>query len=365
MSAFRSLVRKETRHILRDRQTLVVLLLLPLVMVLLFGFAIRTDVRHIRLAVVDPAPDAATRALTAELMGTPAFGTVRGVPAVGALDGLFRRGEVDAALVFPAGFASDWARSGAQVQVVTDALNATYGQTVEAYVTSILRRWEREHGGGGRVVVLPAVQMRYNPTLASEHLFVPGLLAFVLNIVSSLMTAITLAREKETGTMEVLLVSPLRPVSIVIAKVTPYVALAFTNAVTTLVLARAVFGVPLRGSLVLLLFECLLYALVALGLGVLISSKAPDQRAATMAVLLGTMIPTMALSGFLFPISSLPAPLRVLTNVVPATWFITIARGIMLKGAGLALLWRETLILAGMAVLFLALSARNVKDRLE
>jgi ABC-2 type transport system permease protein len=165
--------------------------------------------------------------------------------------------------------------------------------------------------------------------------------------------------------MEVLLVSPLRPLQIVVAKVVPYLGLAFLNAITTLVVARVVFHVPLAGSLVLLLAECLLYVLVSLALGVLVSTRAPDQRSAMMIVLLGLMMPTMSLSGFVFPVSSMPGWLQPVTNVVPATWFIVIARGIMLKGVGLAVLWQETLILALMAAVLLGLSARGVKDRLE
>ena len=365
-TAFASLVRKEGYHILRDRKTLAVLLLLPVVQVLLFGFAIRTDVEDVRLAVVDEARAVRARALVEAMAATPSFRLVAALPGTDGIDALFRRDAADAALVIAPDFAARLARGDAEVLVVTDATSPTVSRTVEAYVTGALGLWAREQGvRGAGVTVRPVVRMRFNPTLASENLFVPGLLAFVLTIVSALMTAITIAREKETGTMEVLLVSPLRPVQIVVAKVVPYLGLAFFNAVTTLVVARAVFGVPLRGSVVLLLAECLLYVLVALALGVLVSSRAPDQRAAMMAVLLGLLLPTMALSGFVFPVASLPGWLRPLTAVVPATWFIRIARGIMLKGVGLGLLWKETLVLAAMAAVLLALSARNVKDRLE
>jgi ABC-2 type transport system permease protein len=359
-------VRKETYHILRDRRTLTVLLLLPVVQVLLFGFAIRTDIEHVRLALVDEAGDARSRAIVQEIAAAGPFEPVATLPSTAGLDALFRRSTIDAALVLPPDFAARFARGDAEVLVVTDATNPTFGRTVEAYLTNAIRLWAREHGAVGEgATVLPVVRMRFNPTLESENLFVPGLLTFVLTIVSALMTAITIAREKETGTMEVLLVSPLRPVQIVVAKVVPYLALAFLNAVTTLVVARVVFGVPVRGSAGLLLAECFLYVLVALALGVLVSSRAPDQRAAMLAVLIGLMLPSLALSGFIFPISSLPGWLQPVTNVVPATWFIRIARGIMLKGVGLEGLWEETLVLASMALFFLAVSARNVKDRLE
>ena len=207
--------------------------------------------------------------------------------------------------------------------------------------------------------------MRFNPTLASQNLFVPGLLAFVLTLVSALMTAISIAKEKETGTMEVLLVSPLRPLQIVVGKVAPYLVLAFVNALTALGIAYVVFGVPIRGSLGLLLAASLVYVLLSLALGVLISSRAPDQRTAMMGALLGLLLPTLALSGFIFPIASMPGWLQPVTRVVPATWYIVVARGVMLKGAGVAVLWKPLLILCAMAVVLLAAGARSFKNRIE
>ena len=206
--------------------------------------------------------------------------------------------------------------------------------------------------------------MRYNPTLESAHLFVPGLLAFVLTIVSALMTAISIAREKETGTMEMLLVSPIRPKAIVVGKVIPYIVLGFVSVLLVLVAARLVFAVPLRGSLVLLLLESGLYIVTALALGVVISTKAPNQRTAMIAALAGLMMPTLLLSGFIFPLDSLPKVLQWLSFVVPARWFLTIVRGIMLKGAGLDTLWQETLILVGMTLFLLARGSRGLAIRL-
>lgn len=372
--ALRSLVVKETRHILRDRRTLAVLLLMPLVQVLLFGAALRTDLGEVRLAVVDAAGDVRSRDLVARIDAGPAFRVVALDATDAALDRRLRRGEAEAALRIPPGFGADVARGRASLLVVTEGSDPNRSRTIEGALTLVVRTWERSLAadsgapGAGRppgVVLVPVVQMRFNPTMASENLFVPGLLAFVLTLVSALMTAITVARERETGTMEVLLVSPLRPVQIVAAKVAPYLVLAFLNAVTTLAVAKLAFDVLLRGSLVLLLAESALYVLVALGLGIFVSSRARDQRTAMIVVLLGLLLPTMMLSGFVFPISSLPAILRPLTNLIPTTWFIAIARGIMLKGVGIETLWKETLILAAMAVGLLAASARSLRERLD
>jgi ABC-2 type transport system permease protein len=215
------------------------------------------------------------------------------------------------------------------------------------------------------VRIVPSVRMRFNPTRESANLFVPGLMAFVLTIISSLMTAISLTREKETGTMEALLVSPLRPWEIIVGKVAPYLAIGFVSVVAVLIEARLLFRVPLRGSAALLLCEGGLYILVSLALGILISARTSSQRVAMMGALVGTMLPNMLLSGFIFPVESMPVPLQVVSYVVPGRWFVLIARGIMLKGIGIAYLWRETAILAGMAGLLLAASARSFRERLE
>jgi ABC-2 type transport system permease protein len=233
------------------------------------------------------------------------------------------------------------------------------------YATSIVQRWYNDAvPRGGGLQIEASTRMRYNPTLESSHLFVPGLVAFVLTIISALMTAISITREKETGTMEMLLVSPIRPTAIVAGKVIPYIVLGFVSVLLVLVAARSVFGVPLRGSLVLLLAESVLYIITALALGIMISTKAPNQRTAMIAALAGLMLPTLVLSGFIFPLDSLPQVLQWLSNIVPARWFLTIVRGIMLKGAGLASLWQETLILIGMTLFLLARASRGLAIRL-
>jgi ABC-2 type transport system permease protein len=190
-------------------------------------------------------------------------------------------------------------------------------------------------------------------------------MAFVLTILASLMTAISLTREKETGTIETLLVSPLRPMAIILGKVLPYLVIGVLAAVAIIVEARLIFGVPLRGSVVLLVGESVLFILVSLALGILVSTRTSSQRVAMMVAMVGTMLPNVLLSGFIFPIESMPKPLQLIAIAVPGQWFVTVARGIMLKGVGLEYLWRETLMLAGMAALLLAVSARAFHARLE
>jgi ABC-2 type transport system permease protein len=344
--------------------------------VILFGFAIRTDIRSIRVAFVDPSPTAASVSLENRFQGTPTFHAEATVASTRDLDPLFRSGVIDEAVVFPADFGRRLGRGAGRLQILTDATDPNIGSIMTAYAEAVVQGWVAERIGAGAagpaalvsVRTIPAVvsetRLRFNPTLASEDLFVPGLIALVLTIVSAVMTSITLTREKERGTMETLLVSPLRPWQILVGKVAPYLALGFVNLVTALAVARIIFGVPLRGSLPLLLAEGLLFLLVCTGLGVFISTRTDSQRAAMLASMAGLLLPTTVLSGMIFPISSMPAWLRPITYVIPARWFITIARGILLKGVGLGVLWPDTLVLALMAALLLGASTRLFKVRL-
>jgi len=367
VSALWGLLRKETLHILRDRRTLTVLLVLPVLQVVIFGYAIRTDVEDVRLAVVDPAPDFATLRLRGRLTAAHVFRVVAVLPDTAPLERLFQTGEAQAAIVFEPGFADDLGRGlPARLLVITDTTEPNTGVTIQSHVLSVVQAFQREapvRAGGVRIV--PQARLRFNPTAESKNLFVPGLMAFVLTIISCLMTAITLTREKETGTMEALLVSPLRPWQIIVGKVAPYLLVGFASVVGVIAEARLVFDVPLRGSITLLFAEGTLFILVSLALGVLISARTSSQRVAMTGALLGTMLPTMILSGFLFPVESMPRVLQYISNVVPAKWFVTIARGIMLKGVGLPYLWPETLVLLGMAVFLLAAAARSFHERLE
>jgi ABC-2 type transport system permease protein len=373
MSALLALLRKEAYHIRRDRRTLSVIIFMPVVQVILFGFAIRTDVENVRLAIVDPAPDHATLALRNRFAATDNFRLTAVVPRVEALEDLFQRGSAQQAVVFAPGFADRIARGlPAQILIITDATEPNTGSAAQGYALTVIQAYERDLNGEqgasrvshASVRIVPAVRMRFNPTRESSNLFVPGLMAFILTIISALMTAISLTREKETGTLEALLVSPLKPWQIIVGKVLPYLAVGFVSVLLVILEARLIFDVPLRGGLVLLLAEGLLFILVSLSLGILISSRTSSQRVAMMGAMIGTMLPTMLLSGFIFPIESMPLPLQIVTNVVPARWFVEIARSIMLKGVGLAYLWQETLVLAGMAVVLLIASTRSFSERL-
>ena len=367
MNALWGLLRKETYHILRDRRTLIVLIFMPVVQVILFGFSIRTDVKNVRLAIVDVAPDATTLAIRARLDATDMFRTVAVLSNAADLDPLFQTDTAQVAVEFQPGFGQRLASGDvAQILIVTDATEPNTGSARRAYVTAVIQGYASERQQRrGTVQIMPEVRARFNPTQESTNLFVPGLMATVLTIISALMTALSLTREKETGTMEALLVSPLKPWQIIIGKVAPYLVIGFISVLLVLVEARVVFHVPMRGSMTLLLIEGTLFTLVALALGILVSARTSSQRVAMMVALLGTMLPTQMLSGFIFPVESMPRVLQWISNIVPAKWFVLIARGIMLKGIGISYLWPETLILAAMTLVLLIASARSFRVRLQ
>jgi drug efflux transport system permease protein len=382
MTSLAGLLRKEFFHIRRDRRTATVLVALPVVQVLLFGSAIRTDVDDVRLAIVDPAPNNVTLALRNRFTAAGVFRIVAVVARTEDLDSLFQTGAAQQAIVFSHDFATDLGRGEpAQLLVITDATEPNTGSLLQAYAEAVVNQWAGEAGeagGAGRVAaragpfgparsvrIVPQVRLRFNPTRASSNLFVPGLMAFVLTIICALMTAISLTREKETGTMEALLVSPLRPWEMIAGKVMPYLAVGFASLLLVLVEARFVFAVPVRGSVLLLLTEGLLYVLVSLAFGILISARTSSQRLAMMGVFLTTLLPNVLLSGFIFPVESMPALLQWISFIFPGRWFVVIARGIMLKGIGLEYLWRETLYIAVLATVLLAASVRSFRERLE
>lgn len=368
MAALGGFVVKEVRHLLRDKQTLAILVLMPLAQVLLYGYAVRTDVRNIRLAVVDPTPDVRTAALVGRFEASDRYIVTLVTPTRQGLEGKISSGEIRQAIVLPDRVA-DRLQGAAplSVQVITDASDPNTGSLMEGYASAQIRRWAAESAPLGAIPpgIEVRTQLRFNPTMESAQLFVPGLIALVLTIVSAMMTAISVTREKETGTMEMLLVSPLHPWEIVAGKVVPYVVLGMFNVGMVLTAATQVFHVPIRGSLALLLAECLLYIVTALSLGIVISSRATTQRTAMLAALGGLLLPTVMLSGFIFPIASMPLPLQLISNIIPAKWFLLIVRGVMLKGAGLATLWQETLILMGLTALLLTIGIRRLSVRLS
>ncbi len=368
MHSFKGFVIKEFRHILRDRRTLLILFGLPIALLLIFGYAVRNEVNDAEVAILDHSKDEITHQLIQKLRASDELNITTYLQATEEIDPAFKSGDIREVIVFEKDFKRNLQRTGqADIQIITDASEPNIAGLIQQYTRAIIQSWRPENVAltGAAVGVQPTVRMMFNPQLKSVYYFVPGLIAVILMMVSALMTSVSIAREKETGTMEVLLVSPLKPYHIIVGKVIPYLVLSVVNVVTVLAVADFVFKVPFRGSILFFLFVSLLLIFSALALGVLISTKAEDQRTAMMASLMGTMLPTLMLSGFIFPVDSMPLPLQWFSNIVPAKWYLITARGSMLMGTGFHYLWFPIAVLGAMAVVLVFAGVRNFHDRLE
>ncbi len=369
-SRFAAFVRKEFRHILRDRRTLLILFGMPIAQVLLFGFVLTNEVKNAAVAILDPSKDAVSIALTNKLLASGYFRLEKNLHSAAELEPAFRQGKIKMALVFPPDFAARQQRGEAQLQLIGDASDPNTVTTLINYANAIIADYQQDQqhartdAPGPTPIITTQTRMAFNPEQKGAFSFVPGVMTLILMLISAMMTSVTIAREKELGTMEVLLVSPLRPIQIILGKTAPYLALSAINALVIVLLGVFVFGMPLRGSMLLLAVECILYMFVSLSLGIFISTRAKDQMGALFLSALGLMMPTMLLSGFIFPRESMPVALQIVGNVIPATWFNPIIKGIMIKGVGLQFLWKQTLVLGGMALFFLIVSLRSFKDRL-
>jgi ABC-2 type transport system permease protein len=359
---------KEFYHIFRDVRSMIILFGMPLVQVLLFGFAISNDVKNANIAILDHSRDYATRQITQKILSSGYFVLTRELSSENEIDAAFRSGKIKEVIIFGNDFALNLEKEKkGNIQLIADASDPNTANLLVNYTTSILNDYQLDLLKDKQIPlqIVPEIQMLYNPGLKSVFMFVPGIITVLLMLISAMMTSISIAREKELGTMEILLVSPLRPIQIVVGKVVPYVILAFTNAITILLLGYFVFGMPVQGSLALLLAESMLFLIMALSLGILISTVSNSQQLAMMLSMFALMLPTILLSGFIFPVENMPLPLQLLSNLMPPKWFIIIIKAIMLKGVGLAYIWKETLIITGMCLVFIALSVRNFKIRLE
>lgn len=368
MKPFRAFVKKEFHHIWRDKQTLGILLGMPIVQIMIFGFALTNEVKNSRIAVLDPSRDLATIALTEKLEASQYFDIENEIHKPDQLLPAFREGRIRLAVVFPPAFRADLLQQHeAQIQLIADASDPNTATTLTRYAASVIQDYQE--------TMLPAAplpyqirvesRMLYNPQLKGAFNFVPGVMAMILMLVCTLMTSIAIVREKERGTMEVLLASPLKPVLVILAKAVPYLALSLVNIASILLLSVFALDLPIAGSLWLLVAESVLFTITALSLGLLVSSVTASQQVAMLISLVGMFLPTLMFSGFMFPIENMPAPLQVITNIVPAKWYFYIVKAVMIKGLGFGAVWKETLVLVGMTMLFLGLSYRKFNIRLQ
>lgn len=367
MKQFFAFVRKEFYHIFRDRRTMLILLGMPVVQIILFGFAISTEVKNVRVVVLDPSNDVMTRRIVDRIGASEYFRMERMIHSPEELEAIFREGDADLAIVFSTRFADGIYSGDSQIQLVADATDPNMATTRTNYAAGIIASVQQEMLPPGVSVgtIVPDVKLLYNPQMKSTYNFVPGVMGLILMLICAMMTSISIVREKETGTMEVLLVSPIRPIFIILAKAVPYLVLSCVNLATILLLSVYVLHVPVEGSLWTLSFLSLLLIAVALSLGLLISCVVQNQVAAMIVSGMGLMMPVMLLSGMIFPIESMPAVLQWISNIIPARWYIQAVKKVMIEGLGMAAVWHEALILSGMAALLIGLSLKKFKERLE
>ena len=371
MKRFIGFVRKEFYHIFRDKRTLLILFGMPIVQILLFGYAVTNEIKEARIAILDPVKDEHTIAITQKLLASGYFLLDQNLVTHTEIEEAFRKGKIKQAIIFEERFGEKLEREGrAQVQLLSDATDPNISNTLVNYSSSIILNYQREQWAekgqqGFPMQIEVESRMQYNPELKGVFLFVPGLITIILMLLSAMMTSISITREKELGTMELLLASPMKPIQIILGKVTPYILLSVINATVILLLGYYVFGVPIKGNLFLLAGESTLFIIAALSLGIVISTVAQSQQVALLISLMVLMLPTILLSGFMFPIENMPVILQFISNLIPAKWFIVIVKNVMLKGSGLDLLWMETLILVGFTLFFILVSVRKFKIRLE
>ncbi|MDQ2657216.1 MAG: ABC transporter permease [Bacteroidota bacterium] len=364
---FGAFIRKEFAHVLRDRKTLLILFGLPVVQIIIFGFALTNEVKNSRILIVDNARDEVSSKVIEKIDASRYFELVKTPMTHRQIEESFKSGTAKLALVIPAGFGSDLIRQGhAPLQVIADASDPNTANALTNYLTNIIADYQRQSlsDGDAGLRISTQVRMLYNPQLKGAHNFVPGVMALVLMLVCVMMTAVSIVREKELGTMEVLLVSPFRPELVIISKAVPYFILSLINVSTILLLSVFVLKLPVKGSVVLLFGESALFIVTSLSLGLFISVRAQTQQTAMLVSLLGMLLPTLLFSGFMFPIENMPKALQVVSNIVPATWYYLIVKSIMIKGLGFFAIWKETLILLAIALFFLAVSLKTFKIRL-
>ena len=354
MKQFIAFVKKEFYHIFRDRRTMLILLGMPVVQIILFGFAISTEVKNVRLAVLDPSNDVVTRKIIDRLDASEYFTVTRRFHSPREMEAAFLKNKIDMVVVFNEHFADGLYCGDARVQLIVDATDPNMSTSQINYATGIVSAAGQEMispGISSSARLTPDIKLLYNPQMKSAYNFVPGVMGLILMLICAMMTSISIVREKETGTMEVLLVSPVKPLFIILAKAVPYFVLSFVNLVTILLLSVFVLDVPVVGSL--------------LSLGLLISSVTRTQVAAMLASGMILMMPTMVLSGMIFPVESMPLILQLISDIIPARWYIQAVRKLMIEGVSVVLVFKEIGILLLMATVLITVSIKKFKYRLE
>lgn len=368
MSQLLVFVRKEFYHAFRDTKTLLMLFGLPIVEILLFGFALTNEIKNTKIAIFDNSKDEVSQKIIEKIEANAYFDIQRNITSSAEIEKAFKSNKIKAAIIFPSNFQKELMHSNTvQMQIIADASDPNTATMISNYLQAIVLDYQKSQSNG---VIMPLqisveTRMLYNPELLGAPNFVPGVMALILLLVCVLMTSVAIVREKELGTMELLLVSPLHPFLVLVAKTIPYLVVSIINFIIILLLSVFLLDMPIRGSIILLFFESVLFIITALSLGLLISNVTSNQAIAMLISVIGMMLPTMLFTGFMFPIENMPIPLQVISNIVPSRWYFIIVKSIMIKGLGFSYIWKETLILVAMTSVLLFVSLKKFKTRLQ
>lgn len=366
MKQLLTFVRKEFYHVLRDRRTLLILFGMPIVQVLLFGYALSTEVKNTRIGVLDQDQSQNSIELTSKINANQYFDVDKNLKSIHEAENAFKSGKIKIILVIPDRFSENLAiGKKAQLQLITDGTDINLANQILNFMNNIILDYYGQNTIQLASGVQPEIRMLYNPQMKGAPNFVPGVMALILLIICVLMTAIAIVREKETGTMEVLLVSPMKPWVIILAKAIPYFLMSLLILVSIVLLSVTLLELPIQGNLLLLFFVSIIFIITNLLIGILISILTDSQQNAMLISLVGTMLPTVMLSGFMFPIENMPVPLQVVANVLPSKWYYEIVKNIMIKGTGIQVIWKHTAILLAMTAFLFVMAVKKFKIRLE
>lgn len=368
MKQFIAFVKKEFRHIMRDNRTLLIILGMPVVEILLFGFAINMEVQDIRVAFYDPTPDAFTTGIAERIRQNSYFNDQGNMQSMEEMEESMRKGKLDLAVVFPQNFQENLVHSGeSAVQLLSNSSDPNRGSIAVTYATAIIAGFQQEQTELMQIPfqIQAENRMIYNPLMKSSYMFVPGIMGLVLMIICTIMTSVSIVREKERGTMEVLLASPLKQGTMIFAKTIPYMVISFIDFVIILLLSYFILGVPVNGSLLLLFLVAILYITLTLSYGLTVSTLVDKQVNAVIFSAITAMIPVLMLSGMIFPVDNMPQALQAFSAIVPARWFIEAVRKVMIQGLGITMIWKEVLIMFGMTLFLLGVTIAKTKKRLE
>jgi ABC-type multidrug transport system, permease component len=360
-------IRKEFYHVFRDRRTLLILFGFPIVQILLFGFALSSEVKNIGIAIQNNAHDVNSSEIINRIQKSSYFKVKEQIVSYSDVERRFKDGSIRCAIIFPVNFGQDlYRKEGSRIQILADASDPNTATIAANYLTAIIKGYQQDLNPNRALSyqIVPQLRQLYNEEQNGSLNFIPGVIALIFMIVSTALTSVAVVREKELGTMEILLVSPFKPILVLIAKAIPYLVLSLINFIIILLLAVFLLDVEIRGSLVLIFAESILFIITCLSLGLLISNVTDSQQTAMLISMMGMMLPTLLLTGFMFPLENMPWIFQVISHIVPSRYYYAIIKAVMLKGLGFDYVWKETLILLGMAVVLLSIALKRFKIRL-